>query len=77
MRLPDALDATGRPSPVSVSRSTVAFTIWTSCPPPTALTPARARARAAALRHADRQGTLPTVSALAAAAEISCGTAAT
>ena len=40
-------------------------------------TPARVRARAAALRHAARHGALPTVSALAAAADVSRGTAAT
>jgi hypothetical protein len=41
------------------------------------VTPARARARAAALRHAERHGALPTVTALAAAADVSRGTAAT
>ena len=43
----------------------------------TVVSPARARARAAALRHAARHGSLPTVSALAAAADVSRGTAAT
>jgi hypothetical protein len=38
---------------------------------------ARPRARAAALRHATRDGSLPTVFALAAAADVSRGTAAT
>ena len=41
------------------------------------MTPARARAHAAALRHAERHGALPTVSVLAAAADVSRGTAAT
>ena len=40
-------------------------------------TSAQNRARAAALRHAARHGALPTVSALAAAADVSRGTAAT
>jgi hypothetical protein len=38
---------------------------------------AQSRARSAALRHAARHGALPTVSALAAAADVSRGTAAT
>src|SRR6185312_7179104 len=41
------------------------------------MTPARARASAAALRHNELHGALPTVSVLAAAAEVSRGTAAT
>ena len=41
------------------------------------MTPARARASAAALRHAERYGALPTVSVLAASADVSRGTAAT
>jgi hypothetical protein len=41
------------------------------------VTPARTRASAAALRHAERHGALPTVSVLAAAADVSRGTAAT
>ena len=41
------------------------------------MTPARARAHAAALRHAERHGALPTVSVLAVAADVSRGTAAT
>lgn len=41
------------------------------------VTPARARASAAALRHVERHGALPTVSVLAAAADVSRGTAAT
>ena len=74
---PEALDTSTRPSPAPPSRPG---------PPPndpqalssgTAATPARARARAVALRYAERHGTLPTVSALAAAAEVSRGTAAT
>ena len=42
-----------------------------------ASTPARTRARTTALRHAARYGELPTVSALATAADVSRGTAAT
>jgi hypothetical protein len=71
--LPDALDATGRPSPTRVARPTVASVGPDVVSTSTAATPARARARAAALRH----GTLPTVSALAVAAAVSRGTAAT
>ena len=55
------------PRPTPASRAADA-------PPPTS---AQNRARAAALRHAARHGALPTVSALAAAADVSRGTAAT
>ena len=75
--LPDALDATGRPSPTPASRPTPPSTDPVALSTSTAATPARARARAAALRHATRHGALPTVSALAAAADVSRGTAAT
>ena len=57
---------TQAPRPTPASRATDA-------PPPTS---AQSRARAAALRHAARHGALPTVSALAAAADVSRGTAA-
>ena len=75
--LPDALDATGRPSPAPASRPTVPSTDPEALSTRTDVSPARARARAAALRHATRHGALPTVSALAAAADVSRGTAAT
>ena len=75
--LPDAVDATGRASPASVLRPTVASTEPDVASTSTAVTPARVRARAAALRHVTRHGSLPTVSALAAAAGVSRGTAAT
>jgi hypothetical protein len=71
------LDATERPSPQSASRPTIA-SIERDIPSNGAVVaPARARARAAALRHATRHGSLPTVSALAATAAVSRGTAAT
>jgi hypothetical protein len=76
-RLPGELDATGRPSPTCVLRPTVASIGSDVVSTSTAVTPARARARAAALRHATRHGSLPTVSALATAADVSRGTAAT
>ena len=75
--LPDALDATGRPSPAPASRPTLLSTDPVLLSTATVVSPARARARAAALRHAKRHGSLPTVSALAAAADVSRGTAAT
>ena len=70
--LPDALDATARPSPAPTSRPTVPSTDTEALSTSTAVTPARARARAAALRHATRHGSLPTVSALAAG-RVPCG----
>jgi hypothetical protein len=73
--LRDAVDATGRASPASVLRPTVASTDPDILSTSAGATPARARA--AALRHAARHGTLPTVSALAATADVSRGTAAT
>jgi hypothetical protein len=75
--LPDAPDATERPSPAHTSRPTEASTDTEALSSRTDVTPARARARAAALRHAARHGALPTVSALAAVADVSRGTAAT
>ena len=63
---------TGRrssPTPLSNDQETASTS--------TIVTPARARAHAAALQHAERHGALPTVSALAAAAKVSRGTAAT
>jgi hypothetical protein len=75
--LADELDATGRPSPTRVPRPTAASMGPDVMPTSTAATPARARARVAALRHATRHGSLPTVSALATAADVSRGTAAT
>ena len=73
---PAALTASPRPTGLNEPRPT---------PPSTALDAsstspvetARVRARTAALRHAARHGALPTVSALAAAADVSRGTAAT
>ena len=75
--LPDALDATGRPSPVPASRPTLPST-----DPDAPVhrygrdpgTGASARCRPA---PRERHGSLPTVSALAAAADVSRGTAAT
>jgi hypothetical protein len=74
---PEAVDATGPPIPAPVSRPTGASTQPEVLAASAGATPARARARAAALQHAARHGTLPTVSALAAAADVSRGTAAT
>jgi hypothetical protein len=74
---PDAVDATTRPSSAPVARPTVPSTDSDVLSATAGATPARARARAAALRHAARHGALPTVSALAAAADVSRGTAAT
>jgi hypothetical protein len=73
----DALDAAGRSSPAPASRPTVASSAPDVVSTSTAATPARARAHAAALRHVACHGTLPTVSALASAADVSRGTAAT
>jgi hypothetical protein len=65
---PAALNPADRPTrPTPAPRASDA-------PPPTS---AQSRARAAALRHAARHGALPTVSALATAADVSRGTAAT
>jgi hypothetical protein len=75
--LPNAPDAPRRPSTAHTSRPTVPSTDPDGLSTVPATTPARARARAAVLRHARRHGTLPTVSALAAAADVSRGTAAT
>src|SRR5690349_17562957 len=75
--LSGALDTNGCPSPAPASRPTVPSTDPRVLPTSTVTSPARARARAAALRHATRHGSLPTVSALAAAADVSRGTAAT
>lgn len=69
----EELDATARPSPTSASCSTPPSTD----PVVLSTSPARLRAHAVALRHAARHGALPTVSALAAAADVSRGTAAT
>jgi hypothetical protein len=65
---PAALNPADRPT-----RPTPAPTASAAAP----TTSAQSRARAAALRHAARHGALPTVSALAAAADVSRGTAAT
>jgi hypothetical protein len=73
----DALDTADRPSPAPMSRPTELSTDSDDPSTIQAATPARARARAAALRHTARHGVLPTVSALAAAAGVSRGTAAT
>jgi hypothetical protein len=73
----DAVAATERPSSAPVTRPTVASTDPDIPSTSVGATPARARARAAAVRHVARHGTLPTVSALAAAADVSRGTAAT
>jgi hypothetical protein len=75
--LSDALDATGRPSPAPASRPIVPSSDPVVLSTSTVVSPARARARAAALSHATRHGSLPTVSTLAAAADVSRGTAAT
>ena len=65
---PAALNPADRPArPTPAPRAADA-------PPPTS---AQNRARTAALRHAARHGALPTVSTLAAAADVSRGTAAT
>jgi hypothetical protein len=72
---PAALNPADRPTPArpTPARPTPASKT-THAPPPTS---AQNRARAAALRHAARHGALPTVSALAAVADVSRGTAAT
>jgi hypothetical protein len=75
--LSEALDASARPCPAPASCPTPPSTDPEVLSTTTAVTPARARARAAALRHAERHGALPTVSVLAAAADVSRGTAAT
>jgi hypothetical protein len=75
--LPDVLDAIERPSPAPPSRPSKPSTDPALLSITTVVSPARARARAAALRHAARHGSLPTVSALAADASVSRGTAAT
>ena len=74
---PAALDTSARPRPVAAPRPTPPSTAAVVPSDDPAGTPARLRARAAALRHAARHGALPTVSALAAAADVSRGTAAT
>jgi hypothetical protein len=75
--LAEVLNASARPSPAAASCPTPPSTdpehLFTS----TVVTPARERARAAALRLAERHGALPTVSVLATAADVSRGTAAT
>ena len=76
-RPPAALDTSARPRPVAAPRPTPPSTAAVVPSDDPAGTPARLRARAAALRHAARHGALPTVSALAAAADVSRGTAAT
>ena len=75
--LSEALDATARPSPTSASCSTPPSTDPVALSTSPVATPARVRAHAVALRHVARHGALPTVSALAAAADVSRGTAAT
>jgi hypothetical protein len=75
--LAKVLDASVRPSPAAGSRPTPPSTDPEHLITSTVVTPARERARAAALRHAERHGALPTVSELAAAADVSRGTAAT
>jgi hypothetical protein len=75
--LPDALDVIGRPSPGPTSRSSEPSTDPAILSIAAVVSPVRARARAAALRHAVRHGLLPTVSAPAAVADISRGIAAT
>jgi hypothetical protein len=75
--LTEALDATARPTPTPPSCPTPPSTDPVVLSTSPVATPARARAHAVALRHAARHGSLPTVSALAAAADVSRGTAAT
>jgi hypothetical protein len=77
LALSEALDATVRPSPTSASCPTPPSTDPVVLSTNPVATPARVRAHAVALRHAARHGALPTVSALAAAADVSRGTAAT
>lgn len=72
----DAVDVTGRPSTARSARPTGPPTDQDILSTGGDLTPARARAHAAALQHAARHGALPTVSALAAVADVSRGTAA-
>jgi hypothetical protein len=74
--LPAALNASQRPTPARAPRPTLPSTDSDASSTSSAET-ARVRARTAASRHAARHGALPTVSALAAAAEVSRGTAAT
>ena len=71
-----ALNAAQRPTAAPATRPTLSSTDSDASSTSPAET-ARVRARSAALRHAARHGALPTVSALAAAADVSRGTAAT
>ena len=75
--LTEDLDATACPTPAPPSCPTPPSTDPAVLSAGPIARPARTRAHAVALRHAARHGSLPTVSALAAAADVSRGTAAT
>jgi hypothetical protein len=75
--LAEVLDAFARPNPEAASRPTPASTGPEVLSTGSVVTTARERARATAMRHVERHGALPSVSVLAAAAEVSRGTAAT